>query len=89
MTALGNDKIILTIKNKTYDRNSKTTTLTGHLLFYKKENGSWNLKKELNAPENGVTYSNSRYLSNEVLLPLTTNAALYNSYAGLYYITFS
>ena len=47
MTALGNDKIILTIKNKTYDRNSKTTTLTGHLLFYKKENGSWNLKKEL------------------------------------------
>ena len=89
MTALGNDKIILTIKNKTYDRNSKTTTLTGHLLFYKKENGSWNFKKEITAPENGATYSGSKYLSNEVLLPLTTNAALYNSYAGLYYITFS
>ena len=58
-------------------------------MFYKKENGSWNFKKEITAPENGATYSGSKYLSNEVLLPLTTNAALYNSYAGLYYVTFS
>ncbi len=89
MTALGNDKLVLIIKNKTYNKTTKATTLEGHLFFYKKENGRWKLKKEMAAPENGATYSGAKSLSNEVLLPLKENAVLYNSYAGLYYISFT
>lgn len=86
MVALGNDKLILAIKSKSVS--NKKTTLTGHLLFFKKENNTWNLKKEITTPESGKIYDGYKYVSNEVLLSLSENAALYNSMEGLYYITF-
>ena len=85
MVALGNDKLVLAIKDRS--TNNKKSTLTGHLLFFKKENNTWNLKKELTTPESGKTYDEG-YISNEVLLSLSETAVLYNSYEGLYYITF-